>query len=194
MKKILIINCSPRKKGNCSALSQIMANEIKTQGAEAAIYSLSSMDINYCLGCYTCKKYDYPSCVHKDDFTAMMTEIAECDGFVFVSPVYFSQVPGPAKIFIDRMYSFWNPFVDTPLIKLKETKKTAIVMTSNLAHGDPKKLEPLADWVGYCFETVGSTENKNLIQNGLNDLWDSEDEKRIIMAEQAKELAKWVLS
>ncbi|MGM9568335.1 MAG: hypothetical protein ACI3W6_09170, partial [Clostridia bacterium] len=59
--------------------------------------------------------------------------------------------------------------------------------------GSPEVYQSIADWVGGCFKTIGVTETKSLIKNGLNDLWNGEDEYRAAIAEEAKKLADWVV-
>ena len=108
-----------------------------------------------------------------------------------MAPVYFGQVPGPAKDFIDRLYCFFNPARTEPLFTPKESKKIAVVLPCG--GGSPEVYQSIADWVGGCFKTIGVTETKSLIKNGLNDLWNGEDEYRAAIAEEAKALADWVV-
>ncbi len=191
MKKILILDFSPRKKGNSAALTSLMAEAVTASGSEAVCYAIRDIDVRPCKACGACKKKDVAFCAQKDDFTAMMPLLDECDGVIAAAPIYFGHVPGPAKCFVDRFYGFFNPMVDHPLFTVKESKKLAAVMPCG--GGDPAAYEPVAQWLGGAFRTVGVTETKSLIENGLNDLWDDGDEKRQALAEKAKELAAWVV-
>lgn len=190
MKKILLLDFSPRKKGNSAGLIAVMAEEAAAKGAETVSYAIRDMDVNPCKACGACKKKDVPFCAQKDDFTAMLSLIDECDGIVFAAPIYFGQVPGPAKDFIDRLYCFFNPARTEPLFTPKESKKIAVVLPCG--GGSPEAYQSVADWVGGCFKTIGVTEMKSLIKNGLNDLWNGEDEYRAAIAKEAKGLADWV--
>lgn len=190
MKKILLLDFSPRKKGNSAGLIAVMAEEAAAKGAETVSYAIRDMDVNPCKACGACKKKDVPFCAQKDDFTAMLSLIDECDGIVFAAPIYFGQVPGPAKDFIDRLYCFFNPARTEPLFTPKESKKIAVVLPCG--GGSPEAYQFVADWVGGCFKTIGVTEMKSLIKNGLNDLWNGEDEYRAAIAKEAKALADWV--
>ena len=191
MKKVLLLDFSPRKKGNCAGLVDVMAAEAVAKGAETMTYAVRDIEVKPCKACCACKKKDVPFCAQKDDFTAMLPLIDECDGIVFAAPVYFGQVPGPAKDFIDRLYCFFNPARTEPLFTPKESKKIAVVLPCG--GGSPEAYQSIADWIGGCFKTIGVTETKSLIKNGLNDLWNGEDEYRAAIAEEAKALADWVV-
>lgn len=190
MKKVLLLDFSPRKKGNSAGLTAVMAEELKTKGIETVTYAARDIEVNPCKACGACKKKDVPFCAQKDDFTAMLPLIDDCDGIVFTAPVYFGQVSGPAKVFIDRLYCFFNPARTTPLFTPKDSKKLAVVLPCG---GGPVDVyQSVADWVGGCFRTVGVTEAKGIVKNGLNDLWNAENENCIAAAEAAKGLADWL--
>lgn len=189
MKKILILNFSPRKKGNCAALAQLMAEDIKAKGCEAVVYNEPDMNYKGCKGCGACKKKDVPFCAQKDDFFDLLPLLDECDGIAFLAPVYFGNIPGPAKSFIDRLYCFFNPALDKPLFTPKESKKMAVIFTCGGGSG----YENAANWVGGCFQTCGVTESVSFVQNGLNDLWNEENEAGKAAAAKAKEMADYLI-
>lgn len=191
MKKVLLLDFSPRKKGNCAGLTAVMAKEAAAKGAETVTYAARDIEVKPCKACGACKKKDVPFCAQKDDFTAMLPLIDECDAIVFSAPIYFGQIPGSAKNFIDRLYCFFNPARPEPLFTPKESKKIAVVLPCG--GGSPETYQSVADWVGGCFKTIGVTETKSLIKNGLNDLWNDEDAFHAAIAEEAKALADWVV-
>lgn len=190
MKKILLLDFSPRKKGNSAGLTALMAEEIKKNGAEPVIYAERDYDFLSCKACGACKTKDTVFCAQKDDFTAMLPLIDECDGIVFAAPVYFGSIPGPAKCFIDRLYCFFNPMKKEPLFTPKDSKKIAVIFPCG--GGAPEAYMPQAEWVGGCFKTIGVTDAKYLIQNGMNAPWNPENETCAAAAAKAKELADWI--
>lgn len=191
MKKILVLDFSPRKKGNCAGLTKVMAEEISAKGGEAVCFAGRDIDVKPCKGCNACKKKDTAFCVQKDDFTAMLPLLDECDGIAFAAPVYVGHVPGPAKTFIDRLYCFFNPGRKEPLFTVKDSKKIAVLLPCG--GGDPAAYSPIGDWVGKSFGMIGVTEHRVAVRNGLNDLWDPEEENRKAYAEEAKKLADWLM-
>lgn len=190
MKKILVLNFSPRKKGNCAAVTQLMADEMKTKGAEVTVCNSAEMNLNPCVACGACKTKDVPFCAQKDDFEALLPLIDACDGIVFAAPVYFGQVPGPAKNFIDRLYCFFNPARKEPLFTVKESKKIAVIFTCG---GGPADVyDGVAKWVGGSFGACGVNEVKTLVKSNLNGLWDAEGAVQKELAAEALQLAAWV--
>ena len=191
MKKVLVLDFTPRKKGNSAGLCAVMSEELAAKGGEVSSYAIRDIEVKPCQACGACKTKDAPFCAQKDDFEAMLPLLDACDGIVFVAPVYFGQVPGPAKDFIDRLYCFFNPARPEPLFTPKESKKIAVIFPCG--GGDPAVYQHVAEWVGGCFRTCGVTEVKTMVKNGLNDLWNIEEEYRAGIAAEAKELAAWIM-
>ena len=88
------------------------------------------MNIRGCQGCGACKKPG-AECVQKDDMALLYDEIKKANAVVIGSPVYFCQVSGQTKIFIDRLYAFLNADFTH---KLGEKKTTVIIYSQ----GQPK--------------------------------------------------------
>ncbi|HMM06814.1 MAG TPA: flavodoxin family protein [Clostridiales bacterium] len=189
MKKILVLNFSPRKKGNATALTEAMAAEINASGGEAAVYTVADFTVNPCQACAACKKQDVPSCVQEDDFAALIPELDACDGMIFASPIYFGRITGTAKNFIDRLYCYFNPAIG-PMFTKKEQKRLAVVMP--FGGGDGAVYQKEAEWLGDCLEIIGVTEMKSLLQGNLNDLWTEKDPCRQALFTDAQALARWV--
>ena len=102
MKKILILNGSPRKKGNTAVLVEELSKVLEEDN-EVTIYQLNDLDINPCQGCYWCYK-DYPlKCIQDDDMNSLYPTILDSDIFVFASPIYWFNYSGQLKLFIDRL-------------------------------------------------------------------------------------------
>lgn len=52
-------------------------------------------------------------CVFKDDGFKVTHEIAEAEGLIVASPIYFGQMTGVLKVLLDRMYGIThNPLID----------------------------------------------------------------------------------
>lgn len=57
----------------------------------------------------------------------LVSELDACDAIVLVSPIYFGQLNGPAKTFIDRIYYFFNPAKEGASIASKSGKKASVI-------------------------------------------------------------------
>ena len=66
-KKIIILNGSPRKNGNTSALTAEFKRGAEEAGNTVTEFHLGSMKINGCLGCWHGGKDTDCPCVQKDD-------------------------------------------------------------------------------------------------------------------------------
>ena len=118
------------------------------------------MNIKGCQGCRACKKPD-AACVQKDDMAPIYEEIKQADGIVVGSPVYFGQITGQSKIFLDRLYAFLN---NDFTHKLGEGKKTVMVY----AQGQPKVglFQQSFDLNNGCFSMCGLKVKETIIAGG----------------------------
>ena len=71
-KKIVILNGSPRKKGNTSALVKSFTEGAKSSGNTVTEFFLSGMDIHGCKGCFGGHSSRECPCVQKDDMARLM--------------------------------------------------------------------------------------------------------------------------
>ena len=85
MKKIVVFNGSPRKKG---FTSQLMGEVIR--GAQIKVFNLDDEGVKGCQGCFYCRKN--AGCARKDALQPMYEEIKNADGVIFGSPIYFYQI------------------------------------------------------------------------------------------------------
>ncbi|NPD88893.1 MAG: flavodoxin family protein [Asgard group archaeon] len=103
MKKVLILNGSPRKKGNTAVLVEKLSKILEESNNDVEIFKLNDLNIKPCQGCFWCYK-DFPlKCVQDDVMNTLYPTILETDIFVFASPVYWYNYSGQLKLFIDRL-------------------------------------------------------------------------------------------
>ena len=108
MKKILVLNGSPRKNGATASLMNAFVSGTTEAGNEVRKYYIHGMDIKNCLGCDACMN-THAGCVQKDEGMAKIYEdLSWCDVIVFVSPVYFGYLTAQTKSVIDRMWAWFN--------------------------------------------------------------------------------------
>lgn len=101
MKKVVIINSTPRKNGNSECLCKEFSRGAKDVGHEVEIINLREYNLKYCLGCYTCHKTG--KCVHNDGMNEIGEKLLNADVIVLSTPVYFYSMSGQLKVFIDRL-------------------------------------------------------------------------------------------
>lgn len=106
--RIVAVLGSPRLQGNSSTLAHRFLEAAKELGAETQEFSVQQMAFQGCQACAACKT-TREACVLEDDATAVLESIQAADVLVLASPVYFGDLSGQLKCFVDRTYSFFNP-------------------------------------------------------------------------------------
>ena len=114
MKKIIVIDGGPRKHFNTAAICEKVAEGVRSAGAEAKVVRLYDMDYKGCMSCMACKVKGRASnvCKFKDALTPLLEEIAQADGLVLGSPIYFGDVTGQMRTFLERLAFPWLSYND----------------------------------------------------------------------------------
>ena len=102
--RVLIINGSPRQKGNTSiALSEIV-KQLEKLGIESEIVWIGNKPVRGCIACNTCK--DNPgACVFDDDVcNGISAKMNSSDALIVGSPVYWGQPNGAVLSIIQRAF------------------------------------------------------------------------------------------
>ena len=100
--KVLLINGSPKAKGNTAfALSQ-MAEVFADQGIEAEIIHVGNQTIRGCVACGGC--HNTGKCVFDDLVNEIAPKFQEADGIVLGSPVYYASANATLIAFLDRLF------------------------------------------------------------------------------------------
>ena len=100
--KVLIINGSPRKGGNCDRLIDETVKVFSEEGIECDIYKLGAKTIRGCIACGHC--YTAGECVFNDDVNVLAKKFAESDGLMIASPVYYGSANGSLISLLDRLF------------------------------------------------------------------------------------------
>ncbi|MDK6029054.1 flavodoxin family protein [Ignisphaera sp. 4213-co] len=107
---ILVVSASPRRYGNARLVAEgVRRIAIEIENVEAIKIDVYDYDIKPCKGCVSddVKLCKLP-CVIEDDMRKLYNLVEESDGIIFITPVYWYNVPGPLKNFIDRLTVFEN--------------------------------------------------------------------------------------
>ena len=100
--KVLLINGSPKVKGNTAFALEQMAEVFAAQGIETETIQVGSQAIRGCIGCASC--YKTGKCVFDDLVNEVAPKFAEADGIVVGSPVYYASPNGTLISFLDRLF------------------------------------------------------------------------------------------
>lgn len=117
--KILVINGSPRgKRSNSLCLANSFVDGVRdvleANGQEVIVDEIDVIKLNIapCKGCFGCWRSAQGTCVIKDDMQEVLQKRIAADLIVWSFPLYFFNVPGPLKNFIDRQLPMALPFME----------------------------------------------------------------------------------
>ena len=116
MKKIIIIDGGPRASFNTASMLKKFAEGAGSVSNEIEVKTirLYSLDYKGCMSCMACKIKGKASnvCKFKDALTPVLEEIAQADGLVLGSPIYFGDVTGQMRTFLERLAFPWLSYND----------------------------------------------------------------------------------
>ena len=93
--KVLLINGSPRKKGNTFLALSEAAKTLEQQGIETEIVQIGVKPVRGCIACAQCKIKQLDRCVFDDDICNRISEkLDDVDALIVGSPVYYGQPNG----------------------------------------------------------------------------------------------------
>ena len=104
-KKIVILNGSPRKKGNTSALVKSFTEGAEASGNTVTEFFLGGMNIHGCRGCFGGHSSKDCPCVQQDDMNQIYPAVRDCDVIVLASPLYYWNMSGQLRSAVDRLFA-----------------------------------------------------------------------------------------
>ena len=139
MKKIVIIDGGPRKNMNTAKLLQRLAEGVKSVDKDAEIKVVRLYDVDYkgCMSCMACKLKGKASnvCCFKNALTPVLDEVAQADGLVLGSPIFFGEVTGRMRAFLERLSFPWLSYND---YSLTAPKRMPVVLVETM-NGTPER-------------------------------------------------------
>lgn len=104
--KAIAVNGSPRKGGNTAALLAHALRGAAQNGAKTRLVHLYELNFKGCTSCFACKRKGSRCnglCAVKDELTGVLADILACDALFLGSPVYFGNVTGEMRSFLERL-------------------------------------------------------------------------------------------
>ena len=155
MKKIIIIDGGPRKNFNTASMLQKFAEGATSVSdkIEVKTVRLYGLDYKGCMSCMACKIKGKASnvCKFKDALTPVLEEIAEADGLALGSPIYFGDVTGQMRTFLERLAFPWLSYND---YSLTAPKRMPVVLMETM-NGTPERNNSQGyGSMEYCIQTA----------------------------------------
>lgn len=104
-RKIVILNGSPRKNGNTSALVKAFTEGAESAGHAVTEFFLDGMDLHGCKGCFGGHSGRECPCVQRDGMAEIYPAVRESDVIVLASPLYYWTISGQLKTALDRLFA-----------------------------------------------------------------------------------------
>ena len=100
--KVLIINGSPRIRGNTSIAVDEIAKTLREEGIEPEVVQIGNQNIRGCIACGTCEEKG--RCVFDDAVNELAPKFEEADGLIVASPVYYASANATLIACLDRLF------------------------------------------------------------------------------------------
>lgn len=178
-KKIVILNGSPRKNGNTSALVREFTKGAKNVGNTVTEFFLDNMNINGCKGCFGGHSSKACPCVQKDDMSKIYPVVKESDVIVLATPLYYWNMSGQIRITIDRLFALEEG--DGNLLR-GHGKSSALLMAAE-GYG----FEDVILYYNHLMEHLSWTNLGHVLAGGNGDIGDIEGKNEL---QKAYELGK----
>ena len=155
MKKIIIIDGGPRKNFNTASMLQKFAEGAMSLSdkIEVKTVRLYGLDYKGCMSCMACKVKGKASniCKFKDALTPVLEEIAEADGLALGSPIYFGDVTGQMRTFLERLAFPWLSYND---YSLTAPKRMPVVLMETMNGTRERNNSQGYGSMEYCIQTT----------------------------------------
>ena len=116
----MLINGSPRGKGNTYIALSEVAKALEANGVEAEIVSIGAKAVQGCIACGRCAELG--RCAFNDAlYNKVREKLEAADGIVIGSPVYYAGPNGSLCALLDRLF-----YSASPLLRYKPAAAVAV--------------------------------------------------------------------
>ncbi len=173
-KKIVILNGSPRKNGNTSALVKAFTEGAESEGHTVTEFFLGGMDIHGCKGCFGGHSSRECPCVQHDDMDRIYPVVKESDVVVLATPLYYWNMSGQLRTAIDRLFALEEG--DGNLLRGHD-RASALLMAAE-GHG----FEDVALYYDHLIEHLRWKSLGKVLCGGVMDVGDIKGKKELVDA------------
>lgn len=139
MKKVVILNGSPRKNFNTAKLLKSAQQGAESVGAQVEYYNLYDYNFKGCMSCFACQRKGSTTegvCALRDDIRPILEKCISANAIILGSPVYFSYPTGVFRSFVERLlFANHTYMVDREngglKRRLSRTIPTGVIFTMN---------------------------------------------------------------
>lgn len=106
MKKVIVLNASPRKNFNTAQMLKEAQKGAEQSGANVEYINLVDLNYKGCMSCFACKRKGANLgglCAINDELRPVLEKILSADAVIIGSPIYYSYPTGMFRNLIERM-------------------------------------------------------------------------------------------
>lgn len=179
--KILTINGSPKIKGGCTdrALREV-EKTLEENGVEFERINVGNKDIRGCISCNYCREHG--KCVFNDLVNETASKLADADGIIVGTPVYYAGANGQILAFLDRLFYSTSGTVDM-------TMKVGAAVISSRRAGSTSALDEINKYFTICSMPVVSSTYWNEVHGNTAEQVDQDPEGLQTMRNLARNTA-----
>ncbi|WP_291567981.1 MULTISPECIES: flavodoxin family protein [unclassified Clostridium] len=179
--KVIAINGSPRKNANTATLLKNALEGASSQGAETELINLYDFNYKGCISCFACKRIggkSYGKCAINDDLTPIFKKIEEADALIFGSPIYFGDITGAIRSFMERLMFPYAVYEENYPSLFKKKISTGFIYTMNISD----------DYV----DEAGYKHNFKITENFMRNIFGSSESLLVTDTYQFDDYSKYV--
>lgn len=157
--RVIAVNGSPRKNWNTAQLLQQALEGAQSAGAETELIHLYDLKYRGCISCFGCKrKGAVPcKCYMKDELTPVLERIHEADVLLLGSPIYFGNITGQMRCFLERLSFPAMTYDDYTKQLYQGTIDAAFFFTMNVGDKQAEAYKPVFESSTGLLKRFGGT-------------------------------------
>lgn len=174
MSKIMVLNGSPRKNGNTSALIAAFTKGAESVGHIVTEFHLDGMNIHGCKGCWRGGRDAEHPCVQRDDMEKIYPIYIHADVVVLASPLYYWNFSGQLRTAFDRLFAVAEGDSDC-----RNPHKSAVLLMAAEGHG----FEDCVTYYDHLMGHLGWRDLGKVLCGGVTQPGDATGRKELLEAE-----------
>ena len=146
MKKVVIVNASPRKNFNTAQVLKEAQKGAEVCGAEVTYVNLIDLNFKGCMSCFACKRKGINLnglCAFKDELKPVLEKIIQADAVIIGSPIYDFYPTGMFRNLAERMLFAGGSYTidenGNPIKNLKRNIPVGLIYTMNATEEQMKQ-------------------------------------------------------
>lgn len=167
--KAIAINGSPRKRWNTAQLLEEALKGAESAGAKTELVNLYDLTYKGCVSCFGCKRKGAEPCrcYQKDGLSPVLEKVFQSDILLLGSPVYFGDVTGEMRKFLERLAFITMTYDDYSVRLFEGHINSAFFFTMNVKDEDMRAYEPMMDNTLSMLKRLGGRIEKYAAVNTL---------------------------